>query len=165
MKDLKAIIGNSISYRGNLSVTLNVKGHKYPFTFNNHGTKHLLDTITRALAGYSITGATPRYIDFQHTLDGTQYQSVLKNLVPFTGIVYGEAADAEENEGRVLLNATLTYEDKQYITTLYSPRLVILDDEKRVLAEITEGDFQTLWNSITDATDALIEWKMIFTTV
>lgn len=163
MKKIETTLQNSVSYSGSLNVYLSVKGHKAPFTLHNNGTKYLLDTITKALAGYDISGCTPKYIDFQHK-PVDKYITVLTTAVPFTGIVYGEAAEAADNEGKLLLNATITNEDKQYnVNTLYNPRLVILDSNRLVLAEITGStDLQLLWNSITASTDAIVDWEMIF---
>ena len=166
MQETKLTASNAVSYRGNLSVTLNVKGHKYPFTFHNHGTTNLLKTIVKALSGYSITGCIPRFLDFQQ-LEDSVYKSVLSNPVPLTGIVYdySEGSDTTQAEGKLLLNAIITYNDKQHITTLNCPRIVILDSNKQELAIISEGELRQLWSLITESTHALIEWEMVFTTV
>lgn len=162
MTDLNAKLSNSISYQGCVEVTLNTKGHKRPMLLHNSGTKHLFDTITRALAGYSINGAIPRYIDIQYQRTPDVFNSALTSLIPFVGIVYGDAAEAGDTEGRLLLNATVTSEDKQPIATLTQPRLVILDANARPLALIEGDQIKSLWDAITDATDAIIEWKLIF---
>ena len=162
MVELSAQLNNTISYQGCVQVTLNTKGHKRPLLLLNSGTKHLFDTITRALAGYSINGATPRYIDVQYKQTPEMYASALTSLIPFVGIVYGEAAEAGENDGRLLLNATITNDDKQPVAIVNSPRLVILDASKRVLAQIEGEQIKTLWDAITASTDAIVEWKLIF---
>ena len=162
MYEIGAKISNSISYQGCVEVTLNTKGRKRPMFLHNEGTKHLFDTISRALAGYSINGATPRYIDIQYLTIGDEYTSALTSLIPLVGTVYGEAAEAGEADGRLLVNATITCEDKQPLTTLNSPRLVILDANHRPLTLIKGDQIKALWEAITDATDAIIEWKLIF---
>jgi hypothetical protein len=165
MIELGANISNEISYKGVVTVTLNTQGHKRPFQMYNTGTKHLFDTISRAIAGYDITGSTPRYIDIQYTVSPDVYETALSTRIPFTGIVYGEAAEANSNEGRVLLNATITAEDKQPLNSLSDARLVILDSNRNPLAIIggsSSARVQELWDAITNSTDAMVEWALIF---
>ena len=165
MTGVNANFSNETTYKGVVNITLSTKGHKRPFQMYNTGTKHLFDTLSKAMAGYSVTGCTPRYIDIQYASIPDVYQTALSTRIPFTGIVYGEAAEAGENEGRVLLNATITSEDKQPINTLSDARLVILDGNKRPLAIVggsNSAQVQELWNAITDATDAIVEWSLIF---
>lgn len=166
MNELNARLSNSISYKGVVTVTLSTSGHKRPFQMYNTGTKHLFDTLSRAIAGYPITGATPKYIDIQSATLPDVYETALSTRIPLTGIVYGEAAEASDNEGRVLLNATITKEDKQPVSTLNDGRLVILDGNRRPLAVIggtnNSSQIQALWEAITDSTDAIIEWTLIF---
>lgn len=164
MFELTANTHNTISYTGTVNITLNTKGHKSPLKLKNSGTKHLMDTIARALAGYSINGCTPRYVDIQQQLDGEPYETVLRSRVPFTGIVHGVPAGADVGSdcSKILMNATITYEDKQPIAVLNSTaRLVMLDSAMRPLATIN-SDIPLLWEKITESTDAFIEWTLTF---
>jgi len=159
-----AQVKNEITYTGCVSVTLRTNNQKYKVKMYNTGTKHLLDVITRALAGYDISGMIPKYFDIQ-TFDEIkdEYVTALTNHIPFTGIVYGPAADAGDTDGRMLLNAVVTFEDKQVLPVLASPRMVILDEKKRPLAIIETQDINDLWSAITASTDAIIEWSLLFT--
>ena len=157
-----SVCSNTLSYQGNVSITLRKDGHSYPFNFHNAGTKHLFDTITKSLAGYSVADSIPARVDVQQKLKSDQWATCLKNSVPFTGIVYGEAAEATSNDGKLLLNAVLTYEDKRPITTLSTPRIVVLDSKSRILAYIENEQLQQLWDQVTEDTEAIIMWTMIF---
>lgn len=152
---------SSVGYSGAVSVTLSTKGHKKPLVLKNSGTSHLFDVISRALAGYSIKGLTPRFIDIQRPVVVGAYESVLIAPVPVTGIVYGIAAHSDDGNGHLLMNATITFQDKQpLLNTTEDLRLVLLDSEQHSLAIITE--VKSLWDSITESTDAYIEWSLTF---
>lgn len=162
MDNLQSIALNNFQYKGTVSITLDVLGHKSKQYFFNAGTKHLFDTITKALAGYSIAECTPRFLDVQHQITSTEYASVLRTTIPFTGIVYGDAAEASDNDGVLLLNATITAEDKQPLRALHNPRIVMTDAFKRELAIIDEASIQAIWDSINQSTDAIVEWRLQF---
>lgn len=163
--DIKGIIENKVSYQGNVSLSLKNKGEHIVYSIKNSGTKLLLDTITRALAGYSIENSIPKYIDIQVSYDGkSSYTSGLLKAIPLVGVVYGEPAGAEKNNGVLLLNATITYADKAPISAMTDARLVLLTEDMKVLASIEDdsGDITTMWESITSSTDAIVEWKLSF---
>ena len=162
MDNLQSTALNNLQYQGTVSITLDVLGHSSKQYFFNAGTKHLFDTITKALAGYSITDCVPRYLDVQQQITTTEYASVLRTTIPFTGIVYGDAAEAPDDKGILLLNATITAEDKQPLKALRSPRIIITDTSKRPLAIIDDASIQTIWDSINESTDAIVEWRLQF---
>lgn len=157
-----SLCSNQFAYEGKVSITLSRHGHKYPFSFHNEGTKFLFDSITKALAGYSVKDNLPSYIDIQEEVDDGVWGTCLKNAVPFTGVVYGDPAEATSSDGRLLLNALLTYDDKRPLLQIQKPRIVILDRRSNVLAFIRSDELKKLWEQITESTEALVEWTMIF---
>ncbi len=161
--NVKSNVSNTFSYNGSVNISLKTKGRIYPFSFHNTGTKLLLDTVTKALCGEDISDSRPTHLDIQHLVAG-KYVSALKSPVPLTGAVWGTAAQASPNEGVVLVNGVITEEDKEItVGTLTSPKLVITTDSGGILASIDSSNIQTMFSSITESTDALIEWRMIFT--
>lgn len=160
--DMKSTISAPFGYTSDISIKFECKGHPFVLKFKNTGTKHLFDTITKALCGYPIDNALPETLDVQSNGD-----TCLRHSVYFTGAVYGDAVndDSERNYGVLALNTVLTYEDKLSIVKLTDPRLVLRGRDGEELCYIGEaqaGQIQQMWELITQDTNALIEWKLIF---
>lgn len=161
---MKVASNNTFSYRGEVTVSIKNKGVTFPSFMINQGTKHLLDTVTRALAGYSIKEFVPRYVDIVHGSPKLEDSpSCLVQPCLLSGVVYGAPAEATDSEGVLLLNSIITYEDKRNIATLDNPKIVLRDASSNILAYVESATVNDLWEKITDGSEALIEWKMIFT--
>ena len=160
-------IDSGAVYTSDIDVSFNCKGSVFKLNFKNQGTLHLFDTITKALAGYDIKNSVPHSIDILQEVGGRE-QSCLSKKVPLTGIVYGDAADSgrEVGTGVLKLNAFITFEDKQSLSSLNNPQLVVRDIQNNILCRIGGENYttnlQALWSHITADTDAIIEWKLIF---
>lgn len=153
---------SATSYSGAVAVKLRHKGKEFPFMFFNHGTKYMLDALSKIMAGYTDVDIAPRYFDFQHKGSGDSYISCLSSPLKLVGAIYGEAAGATSDTGAVLFNVLLNHLDKSSAVTLNSPRIALLADNGQPVATIDDAKLQDVWKSIVPGTEALFEWKMTF---
>ena len=171
----KGYIGNSFTYNGKVSFKLKRNGREYSLYTHNEGTKYLWDTVTKALAGQNVSDRVPRYIDFEYVLKeivDTKEKEVPHSLItepiPFTGIVWGEMAQevTSEHNGTLMLTAVITANDKLSVDTsnpsITRLQLTMKSKEGRTLATVSDDSLYDLYNSLTEGTDAVIEWRMIF---
>lgn len=160
----QAEASNALNYKGEVRITLRRGDLSYSYDLENEGTKHLLDTITRALAGESIQGNTPKYLDILHgDYDISKQSSCLMSPILLSGITWGEAAEAATNEGRLLVNASVTHEDKKAIAKLSRPRLALKDASGKIIATISNHTaIQQMWESVDDGAEALVAWSLVF---
>ena len=157
---IQSTVSLPFSYTSDISVKFECKGKPFILNFKNKGEQHLFDIITKALCGYSITDALPETFDI--TSNGN---TCLRHPVYFSGGVWGDAVDENRvNCGMMSLNTVVTYEDKISITKLTNPQLLLKGRDGQVLCSISDigGQIQTMWELITQDTNALIEWKLIF---
>ena len=172
---IKGQITDNINYDGNIKVTINNKGRKSELKLHNSGTKLLFDTVTKALAGYSIKNETPQYIDIKYTRNNESINddtnpliSALSSPVVLTGKVYGEPAGASSdvNYGRVQFEAELDHSVKIDNITGFNWRLELLSRSKQKLADIvdTNETHQVLYiyNAINNTNEVIIEWALQF---
>lgn len=163
---LKGKIQENISYNGTIKVIVNDRGHKYELNLHNQGTKLLYDTVTKALAGYSIQNDVPKYIDITYSdNESGTYKSALLSPVVITGIIFGAPAAATSNDGKLLLNTEI--DNSKKAPTSYSGdnwRLELLSVSKGILAiiENTNGQVKTIYDNITETNEVLIEWTLKF---
>ena len=162
MNRAQANITSGLSYDSEIKVSFRCKGRPFTLDFKNKGTFHLFDTITKALAGYDVSDNLPYGIDIIDSND----KKLLRRSVPLTGIVYGNAADSRINpsldEGVLKVEALIINEDKEESRNIDSGILVLVDRLGNVLCKIDDEKVATMYNDITQNTDALIEWKMWF---
>ena len=166
----QGFVSNSFTYEGKINVKLKCKDKIYTLNTHNTGTKLLVDTIAKALSGTSVADNVPRYLDFIYGEkdDKGVYikeDSLLKTVIPFVGKVYGDMAktpDLDENCSCLLLSATISAADRNLIQTTPNKQLRMLDSKKQPLAFIENPILDTLYDSLKDGTDAIIEWRMIF---
>lgn len=168
----KGLLSNSFTYEGMVNIKLKRNGKIYALNTYNTGTKLLVDTIAKALSGTSVAENIPRYLDFvygEKNDDGSykNESSLLKTSIPFVGKVYGDMAktsDIDENASCLLLSATISAADRNLVQTCPNKQLRMLDSNSNVLAFIDNKNnlLDTLYDSLKDGTDAIIEWRMIF---
>lgn len=168
----KGLLSNSFIYEGMVNIKLKHNGKIYALNTYNTGTKLLVDTIAKALSGTSVSENIPRYLDFVYgeKNDEGSYKnksSLLKSSIPFVGKVYGEMAktsEIDENASCLLLSATISAADVHSVPNCLNPQLSMLDSSNNVLAFIDDKNklLTTLYDSLKDGTDAIIEWRMIF---
>ena len=155
---MKASIGNSFSYKGNVNIKLKRNNKVFQFKCLNKGTIEFLTMLSKVVAGYTPSEYIPRYVDFQ-TNDGNGYRSALVSDVRLTGVVYGEQAGATGTTAKTLFNGFI---DKGSESTLSKPRLVLLDAKKNVVASVQDDNLNTVWETLVKGTEAVIEWTMSF---
>ena len=162
---IKGQIKDNISYNGNIKVTINDRGHKSELKFHNSGTKLLFDTITKALAGYSIEGETPQYIDIKYSQDNVTFTSALYSPVIITGKIFGDPAGAGRNTdfGIVQMNAEIDHSVKIDGIEAEYWQLQLLNSSTGILAIVdNSNDVKEIYNAITGNHEVIIEWALQF---
>lgn len=166
----KGLVSNSFTYEGEVSFKLKRNNKLYTINTHNAGTKFLVDAIAKALAGNDITSNLPKYLDFIYTFtnDGEeQIGKLITSPTPFTGIVWGDAASVEtldNNTSCLLLSATIAATEKLTVAIeeVDSIQLCMKSLNGDILAYIKDDVLKDLYQSLTDGTDAVIEWRMLF---
>ena len=170
---IKGKIKNNIDYNGDIKVTINDRGHKSELKLHNNGTKLLFDIITKALAGYSIKGETPQYIDIKYTknnedfsIETNPYLSALLSPIVITGKIYGPPAGAttEQEFGRLQMEAELDHSVKIDGISGYNWKLQLLNNSLEELAYIdnTNSQVSNIYDAITTNHEVIIEWALQF---
>lgn len=170
----KGLISNSFIYEGKINIKLKNKEKSYTLKAHNTGTKLLVNTIAKALSGANISENIPRYLDFIYgEKENGEYKnkptSILKSIIPFTGKVYGDVAKTpelaqDENCSCLLLSATISANDRHVVQNAPNKQLRMLNSNQEALAIIENKDnlLDLLYESLKDGTDAILEWRMIF---
>lgn len=169
----KGFISNLLNYSGQVNINLVRNGKVFTVPFLNKGTKLLTNAIAKALAGQDISDTLPRYLDFTYVIeqDGedTQEGRLINTKIPFVGIVWGDVAlpaNIQDPEGSaLLLQATISSADKVIVTNLDSIkdfRLCITTKTGEVLAFVSDPTLKDMYNALSEGTDAIIEWRMLF---
>lgn len=154
---------NTLNYQGIVTITLGSQ----TLQLKNEGTKDLGIAITKALCGYDISPYLPSLFDVQEKING-DWVSVLKNPLPFVGKVFDPDPDITQYLGKVQLNATIQYLNKQEHSDTYSDlRLCMYSNQYKLLATVTtlSNSSQNLSDIITGLTagkTAFVQWDMIF---
>lgn len=174
--EVQGNVSNSITYKGNVTFKLRRNGKTYSLYTFNKGTTYLTDTITQALAGQDISSRIPTYLNLMYSnkgADDTNKISLLTHSVPFSGRVWGESAkstvdDTYKDYSTLLLTATILPSDiiSGGNVDNCSLHLVMQSVDSKELATISEdtlnGNLHTLYKSLCNGTEAIIEWRMIF---
>ena len=169
----KGLLSNSFTYEGVVNIKLKRNGKVYALNIHNTGTKLLVETIAKALSGTNVTENIPKYLTFicgEKNLETGEYITVsklLRNKIPFVGKVYGDVAKTDkmnENSSCLLLSATISAADVNPVNISNNKQLRMLDSNDNILATIDNKNelLNTLYDSLKDGTDAIIEWRMIF---
>lgn len=167
----KGFISNSFTYEGKVDFKLQKNGKLYSIQTDNEGTKYLLDVISKALSGQDISKDIPKYIDFICIDNNGEELSLINHLVPITGAVWGALAcenteiDINSN-GCLLLSGNIEATNKISISENdYNNefQLCLCSATKNKLAIIQNESLKNLYLSLTEGTDAIIEWRMVFT--
>ena len=156
-----ACIESASSYSGIVSIHIKRGKSTYPIVVKNTGTRLFFDIITKCLAGYDIKENLPYGI----MVKMENGDSMLNQIVPFTGIVYGSEAmdgDTSSDQSALLLNAVILNEDKLPAASNVTPaKMCIVDKFGNELASINDK-VSEMWELLDEKSDAVIEWKLYF---
>lgn len=166
----QGFISNSFTYEGKINIKLKNKNKTFTLKVHNEGTKFLADTIAKALSGANISENIPRYLSFicgekDEKGNINSPESLLTSNIPFIGKVYGDMArtsDMPENWGCLLLSVTISATDRLLKINTPNKQLRMISSDGTLLAYIEDPILDTLYDSLKDGTDAIIEWRMIF---
>jgi hypothetical protein len=163
----KSSVSNTITYKGTVNFKLNNKGNIYTLNFSNTGTQYLTDTIAKALCGQNISDRLPRFLNIVAD-NGDKKLPLLRQMVPFTGITWGDVVKPKNNGTAVLLTATILPTDKLPLSNVdsYTLELQMQSNTNETLAIIRSTPDDTslhdMYNSLNDGTSAIVEWCMEF---
>ena len=159
---------NSLSYKGQVTIKIkNRKGSKSEIKLHNSGTFNLGLFIAKALAGYFNNSDCPSFLDMEYQNAAGNWNSLLNNKVPLTGITY---ANIDEKSspiiGSVKMLATIQSDNVRRVVVSNSNLRYSLWDgnpSKKLLAYIDNSKLQEILHNTYNAMQGqttIVEWNL-----